>query len=62
MYSLKTLCRKYRILHRKFRAAECAQFFDIIGVEKIGFITCTSGKLFRFDRVVQWKMHLVKSS
>ena len=60
MYSLtKTVCRKYRILrilHRKFCAAECAQFFDTIRVEKIRLTTCTSGKLFQFDRVVQWKI------
>ena len=57
----KKLSRKYRILHRKFCAAECSQFFDITGVEKLRFTTRTSGKLFGFDRDVQWKMHLINS-
>ena len=41
MYPLKSYV--YRILHRKFSAAECAQVFDIIRVEKLRFTTRMSG-------------------
>ena len=51
----RTLGAPDRILHRMFCAAESAQLFDITRVEKLRFTTRTSGKLIRFDRVVQWK-------